>query len=306
MVHSHSGREFFFMTEHDFAYFGQQSPTLSSSMLEWERAVARGHATHPVGLISVYIKCKFIKRKLMKTKMHRTRWPHPPFCITSFSELVAPKVCLVRILRSAVHLGGAYEHVQETWLAKLFGKDSIKQLLPDPDYVAVPVHALQLPVVASLFPSAEHVAGVSVRMEAQMSWRTMQPRDTSSCFAQYHLKLPVNMTTTSATRTISPYSVYNGPVVSEMCKSVVKDTSGLFVCAEVASVGVKVDPASNVSAKNAKQLAAIIRLNPEELLPNERIIPCASLVEQNVEGVSHVVRVFELHSMEKRKAFLTR
>ncbi|KAJ3159046.1 hypothetical protein HDU86_001945 [Geranomyces michiganensis] len=267
---------------------------LTSSAIDWEQAIVEGHATHP---------------------MHRSRTPldkdtraamgkNPN---NAFQMLARPTITFVSVPRSAMNMNGPYDDL----LASYLPRES------DPTRVVVPVHQVQLPQVLRRFPFAKHIpddGSTTIRHAiAQASMRTVCP-DPANELSGYHIKLPVAIYTTSALRTISPHSVRNGPIVSELALRVVKDPSVLHVIREVASIGASMED-NAVSEHDAKHLACIIRSDPELELPHEKLIIAAALVERNAPSASGaegattttqplVISAFHLHTRESRIEFL--
>jgi hypothetical protein len=214
-------------------------------------------------------------------------------------ELTQPRIGLVSVPRDLVQVRGEWDKWVSEWLLPLFQSEELDART---NRVLIPYHHAQLPMIQKLFPDVE-VLDATTQCEAHMSFRTVQPA-ASSCVPPHHLKLPINFTTTSATRTITPFSVHNAPAITFIAHRIISPDSPLFVCDEVASVGVALNPERQIGVMEARNLGAIIRMNPELALPQETIIPCASLVEISPDGSPHVIRIFNLDTLEKRVTFL--
>jgi len=108
-----------------------------------------------------------------------------------------------------------------------------------------------------------------------MSFRTMIPADLCAS----HLKLSTAIHTTSATRTVSPSSVHNGPRLTCWLRTVLRETrhynDRLFLAGDLA--GIHLSDAA-CPAVGQKQMAAIIRDNPlQSLRPGQFLVPLAAL-----------------------------
>jgi hypothetical protein len=104
------------------------------------------------------------------------------------------------------------------------------------DHLLVPVHEFQLPWIQTHFPEFKVVKQRKVLATAQASTRTLVPNDPTFIWGS-HIKLSICMTTTSAMRTISPFSIQNGPVLSEIATIVNEDRSILHILKEFATIG---------------------------------------------------------------------
>lgn len=123
-------------------------------------------------------------------------------------------------------------------------------------------------------------------------------------------------------RTISPYSVFNGPRMGTIAKLLApprkhKPLGFLFssrtdshsswnhrllalkILDEVASIG-----SSNPDPSVAKHLACLIRENPDVAMPDHHHIIAAALVEKDIHGVPNVISSFQLDTLAKRGQFL--
>lgn len=107
-----------------------------------------------------------------------------------------------------------------------------------------------------------------------MSFRTMMPLADVS-----HLKLAVAAHTTSATRTVSPASIHNGPLLSSWLNGLLKKydhyQKSLFLAHDEAGIHPET---AGLSADNQKQLALIVRANPIKFInDDEQAVPLAAL-----------------------------
>ncbi|ORZ40408.1 IucC family-domain-containing protein [Catenaria anguillulae PL171] len=251
-------------------------PTLASTPLEWESAILEGHATHP---------------------MHRTRSAAAPLSFDATKDLkplATPEIKFFFVPRTQVHAHG-------TWL------DSIQPHLVEylgvacPDtHIIFPVHGMQATYVLAKYPGFTPVDASARRVPAlaQASTRTVVPVDKAFVHGA-HVKLSICMTITSAMRTISPYSIHNGPVMTEMAHIANQGRSVLVPVPEFASIGLR-----HADEQVAKTMGCILRSDPADLCPGEQLIVCGALVERDpVSRTSNVVRAFGLDSQAKRLAF---
>jgi siderophore synthetase component len=221
-------------------------PTLLSSAIEWEQYLIEGHPTHP---------------------MHRTRIPFDD----QQSLLGSPCIKFISIPRSKLVVHGEWESI-------------VKEYLPppdSPDTLILPVHELQVSHVLTRIPSAILIPNFERRALAQSSLRTLSPSPASD-FPGYHFKMALTILTTGAWRTISCYSVFNGPRVTQLAKFIAPKC--LVVIGEVASIG-----SNSTDESINKHIACIIREDPEVLMPNESIVAQA-LVEKTLDGSTNMVR----------------
>jgi len=134
---------------------------------------------------------------------------------------------------------------------------------------AWPVHVEQVDRVLQLFPGAQRHE-LSRYGYAQTSLRTLE-----LATAPWHLKLSLGVQTTSALRTISPNSVFNGPRLSAALAAAAPE---MPACREVASFGV-----AHADPDVAKHFAGILRSRPEEVARHP-VVPGAALEEWLADG----------------------
>ncbi|KAL7749628.1 hypothetical protein RI367_004854 [Sorochytrium milnesiophthora] len=266
-------------------------PSLESSPYDWEQAIVEGHATHP---------------------MHRARYAAPPLQIHTSSNLNAPAIMLYVVPRTDVHTFGEYLSTAHPHLLK-----SLRISVPD-THVVVPVHELQVPKLRELFPQYELLCWpdeptapqrpVRIPSLALTSLRTLQPVGWGTkAFDGHDVKVSISMTTTSAMRTISNLSVMYSPMLSQLAELLCHGNDAIQVIRELASVGVlHADPDVQ------KCMGCVIRADPDvrypgqpALLPGEKSIICAGLVERDVlTGVPNVVHAFNLRTEHDKLRFL--
>jgi len=160
----------------------------------------------------------------------------------------------VDVTRDLVQLAGD----AEATLARLFP-------LGPPGTIRLPVHRAQLRRLPRLFPD---LWGAKIRPtqlrplegRALLSLRTIAVER-----PELHLKLALNVTTTSARRTVSPMSVANGPPLTRLFEQISAADpaiAGLFLLGDRAAAGLRAE----VVGPRAPHLGAIVRDSPEALL----------------------------------------
>ncbi|KAI9137622.1 IucC family-domain-containing protein [Paraphysoderma sedebokerense] len=293
--------------------FRNMEPTIESSSWEWEQSLIEGHGSHP---------------------MHRTRLPMHPLLPTDIPKTLAYhtfiRFCILP--SSSVHAHGTYLTHIHPHLIK-----TLKIDLPQ-THILLPYHSTQQKPIQSLceFLNIQfYTLQNQIPALPQASLRTVSP--ISDVLKGYHLKLSLSVVTTSALRTISHYSVHNGPIISELAEKVIQycssrsvdfvismansesavftksvaTTKPLKVTKEIASVGILPTP---IVGEQVKVAGCIFRTDPEfqgvtfdqQLVKNERIegeqnIVCAALVERavGVEGMdTDAARVVNLFGLD--------
>ncbi|TFY82934.1 hypothetical protein EWM64_g1073 [Hericium alpestre] len=260
------------------------TPTFDSPSIAWEQSIVDGHPTHP---------------------MHKMRHFLPPIpqFIPGGYDLYSPRVRLVAVSKNQLNLTGDFEE-QIKPVIEGASKAAGRELDVPAGFVVVPIHELQAHHIQVKFPEAVvFPEEFSVPALAQQSIRSIVLPGT---LTNVHLKLGVGIKLTSAVRTISPASAYLGPRFSSQVVPVLKmDPKILTVAKELASV-VHAHPDGEI----AKHCSAIFRECHENTSEErgERVIVCTSLVESGhagaPEGVSSVVRVFDLDTEAKRLEWL--
>ncbi len=171
------------------------------------------------------------------------------------------------------------------------------------DYELIPVHPWQYENTIKLHYRDDLDNNWIVPLEestietaALVSFRSLAPLGDQT---KHHIKTAMNVQMTSAIRTVSAASTRNGPRISSVLKNITDDDtlikSSLRFMNEEA--GVHYEPGSSVSADDRyflqKNLASIIRENPEATLTNEEIaLPAAALI--NASPVTDQLLIEEL------------
>ncbi|KAJ1725293.1 hypothetical protein LPJ53_000520 [Coemansia erecta] len=272
---------------------------LASTATEWEQSIIEGHATHP---------------------MYRARYAIPPLSpISPETDLFQPRLGFVAVPRDRLRVEGNFEDI----LLPLYssadydlhrdtskicgdrgnedGSPYILDYVNRSEQVVMPVHPLHMPAVLELFPFAQQLP-FSVAAEAQASLRTVCP-EALAPFG-YNLKLPLGIKVSSALRTISPWSTFVGPRITEVIPEILQRASvpdALLIAGEPASA-----VSNDIDFDVAKYLSCVIRNDPEYICRarGERVILAAALTGYSDSGTSVVVRQWKLDTYEKRRLFL--
>ncbi|KAJ2493243.1 hypothetical protein IWW37_000706 [Coemansia sp. RSA 2050] len=268
-----------------YAHRKPEPNILTSTAIEWEQSLVEGHATHP---------------------MHRTRHSVPPLePIAPETDLFDIALTFVAVPRSRLKIEGKFECLLAALYASAAADNgSSAHLLDSVDTeleVVMPVHPLHNPAVLKLFAFVRHLP-FSVPAQAQASLRTLCPQALAPL--GYDIKLPLGIKTTSALRTISPWSAFAGPRITEAIPAILRNApieDALLIAGEPASA-VSADPDYDI----AKYLTCVIRNDPEYICRprGERVIMAAALTSNNDDGVSTVVRQWRLDTADKRRSFL--
>ncbi|KAJ2054832.1 hypothetical protein GGH13_008065 [Coemansia sp. S155-1] len=268
-----------------YAHRKPEPNILTSTAIEWEQSLVEGHATHP---------------------MHRARYSVFPLePIAPETNLFDLALAFVAVPRSQLKIEGELESLLSALYASATADDgSSAHLLDSADCeseLVMPVHPLHLPAVLKLFSFVRHLP-FTVPAQAQASLRTVCPQALTPL--GYDIKLPLGIKTTSALRTISPWSAFVGPRVTEAIPAILRDApveDALLIAGEPASA-VSADPDYDI----AKYLTCVIRNDPEYICRprGERVIMTAALTNSNDDGTSMVVSQWGLDTTDKRRSFL--
>ncbi|RKP25579.1 IucC family-domain-containing protein, partial [Syncephalis pseudoplumigaleata] len=259
--------------EHALEHRGA-TPTLASTSIEWEQSIVEGHATHP---------------------MHKARFALPPLeAIPAGADLSAPDIRFVCLPRSDVVLRGDYEH----YIESLLPEETCAAITDTARYVAVPAHPRQLPSIVTRFPQAKLLPG-TLPARAQASLRTVVP----VAHSHWAIKLCLGVKTTSALRTITPWTTHMGPGMLSLLDKLVADNADVLRVAKEVASAVIAHPDPDV----AKHLSCIIREEAvQKTGAHELAVVCAALVERNAHGVPFVVDALQLDTEARRVAFFAR
>ncbi|KAJ2161472.1 hypothetical protein GGF46_001411 [Coemansia sp. RSA 552] len=261
---------------------------LTSTAIEWEQSICEGHATHP---------------------MHRARYAEPPLgAISPGTDLFSLSLAFVAVPRSEMRVEGMFEE----FLNPLYSHASAGSELGDArpyilDHVdrarelVLPAHPFHVPAILKMFPFAR-LLPFSVPASAQASIRTVCPKTPDPL--GFDLKLPLGIKVSSALRTISPWSAFVGPRITEVIPKILHGApveGALLIAGEPASA-VSTNPDFDI----AKYLSCIVREDPEHICcpRGERVILAAALTSCSEAGESAVVQQWKLGTRALRYVFL--
>jgi staphyloferrin A synthase len=174
----------------------------------------------------------------------------------------------------------------------------LRHLNPD-DYLPIPLHPWQLRnKVLKYFSNhlddktfIPYVCSQSAT--PSMSFRTLIPNSPQS----FHIKCATAIHTTSAMRTVSPASVYNGPKLSNLINHILHTNNhfnqSLYLAADTCGIHI------NKLNHDTKHLSALFRQNPNHHAKNdETILPLACLFA--LSPISHKPLLVELIELSKQ------
>ncbi|PVU86627.1 hypothetical protein BB561_006635 [Smittium simulii] len=268
--------------------------------IDWENSILEGHATHPMHRA----RSSVIKNQTIDVS-------------TDFSNTT---VRFIAIDRSKVDMFGDFEDLLEPLIknANHISDDVenhdnyINKMVDTTKNVIIPVHVLQLPSICLNFKDEVTLLPFESKIRGQASLRTVSNKDlakTGKC-----IKLPIAIKITSALRTVTPWSTYVGPKLSQLVSKLEKrnqelnilngleiDNDVLVIAREDASINYK-----STDFDIAKHISCIVRDEADYLIKgkNEKAIICAALTETLANGKSAVVDAFGLDTIEKRLEFL--
>ncbi|OLY78988.1 hypothetical protein AYI68_g6640 [Smittium mucronatum] len=291
------------------AYRYENPPTLpdfdSYKSIDWENSIVEGHATHP---------------------MHRSRhsiFPVPELAPeTDFRHI---KIKFIAIEKNNVVIEGDYESslqplfksATETASQAIQAPTDIHDMLSlvnQNTHVIVPVHEMHLPAVIQKFGNQISVLPFFTIAEGQASLRTVSPKSLEK--SGLCIKLPLGIKTSSALRTITPWSTHIGPRISKILPILNKrlveiysststpyNPENMYVAREIASI-VHNDADFDIS----KYLSCIVREEADYLIRNnydEKAIVCAALTESLSDGVPFVEKSLGLVADDQKIKFFT-
>ncbi|OMJ24501.1 hypothetical protein AYI69_g4610 [Smittium culicis] len=296
--------------EYRYKNLPQTPDIMTYKSIDWENSIIEGHATHP---------------------MHRSRHSIQPLQKivpeTDFKNIL---INFVTIERKHVIIEGNYEDS----LKSLFESATkttklpytpitinseegtkILSLINLQTHVIIPVHEMHLPAIVEKFGNLIRVLPFEAKAQGQASLRTVSPD--SMIPSGLCIKLPLGIKTSSALRTITPWSTHIGPRISKILpllnkklEEVYSNTSTpfsqekMYIAREIASI-VHNDTDFDVS----KYLSCIVREEADYLVRNnynENVVVCAALTEKTLDGTPYVEKCLELNTHEEKINFFTR
>ncbi|OMJ18355.1 hypothetical protein AYI70_g5396 [Smittium culicis] len=270
-----------------------QTPDFKSyKSIDWENSIIEGHATHP---------------------MHRSRHSIQPLKKivpeTDFKNIL---INFVTIERSHVVIEGSYEDS----LKSLFesATKTIKlpyksiTIIPEEEtkmlnlinlqtHVIIPVHEMHLPAIVEKFGSLIRILPFEAKAQGQASLRTVSPD--SMIPSGLCIKLPLGIKTSSALRTITPWSTHIGPRISKILPLLNKKLEEVYSNTST--------PYNHENIYIAREIA--IREEADYLVrnnENEKVVVCAALTEKTIDGIPFAEKCLELNTHEKKINFFTR
>lgn len=276
---------------HAFLHSPPTPDLATGSPILWEQSIVEGHMTHP---------------------LHKSRCPASPLpkiTVNDTEKLHRPDVVFVAVPRGDIRTRGDYERQ----LARILPSERIPAGFQREDgWEILPVHSLQIPNIRDKFPAAVVLKDVRISTLAQASLRSVVPTnqvpeivswtcdETSIAEETLALKLSLGINITSALRTITPLTCYQGPgflPIVDKLQRLVPDNK-LLVWPELASIW-----PTHEDEDIAKHMACIFRA--ERYPRGERVMITAALTERDpATGLSRCEAAFGLHTPEARERFL--
>lgn len=188
-----------------------------------------------------------------------------------------------------------------------------KGVVPN-EYEVIPVHSWQykytLPKYYLSFIKKQiiiPITGYSIPVAPLVSFRTMAPIQERN-EQKHHIKTAVNIQMTSAVRTVSPASTKNGPAISNILRKILEKENHFnhrfMVLEEPSAIHFDIGDHTIKEEQEIlleKNLAAILRENPENYVQNEEIImPAVALIARSpVNGKYIGLELIEKYKLEK-------
>ncbi|WP_270180851.1 IucA/IucC family protein [Alkalihalobacillus sp. CinArs1] len=265
-----------------------------SPLTFFEQWVVQGHTIHPCSRTRLGLSPMDVSR-------YAPEWGGQPDVIPvlvhkSYCRSTHKKKSATRILLEE------YPELQED-LERVASEKGIEHR----EYELIPVHPWQFEHTISkhyrrliernmIIPLSERI-----KTMALISFRSLAPFENRS---KHHIKTAINVQMTSAVRTVSAASTYNGPLISSVLKEIgARDpfiSNSLSFMGEDA--GIHFEPDSDGDDRHflQKNLASIIRENPEATLTKDEVaIPAAAFIADS--PVSQKLILQELVERYKEK-----
>lgn len=201
--------------------------------------------------------------------MHRAcvpQSPLQPIPPSDLPSLLQPQISIIAVNSASVQISGPFRTLLKPLLRKL-------NLPRIEEYeVAIPCLTRQLPAIMVRFQSARILARNATSASAQASMRTVVLP--LALEFEWHLKLALACTITSALRTITPWTACVGPELSAVLRDLLPEE--LWVCREVASV-----TGAQEDYDEAKHISCVLRESHEAKADamNQTLVIAAALAE---------------------------
>jgi hypothetical protein len=201
--------------------------------------------------------------------MHRTCLPQSPLqpiLPSDLPSLVRPHIAIIAVDSASVRISGPFQTLLRPLVHKL-GLPNVEA-----HEVLIPCLARQLPAIMVRFQSARVIARNAITASAQASIRTVVLPQTLQF--EWHLKLALACTITSALRTITPWTTCVGPELSAVLSDLLPEDT--WICREVASI-----TGAQRDYDEAKHISCILRENHEAraTVMNQTLVIAAVLAE---------------------------
>lgn len=174
---------------------------------------------------------------------------------------------MIAVDSAAIRISGPFRKLLKPLLSKLD--------LPDigSNEIVIPCLTRQMPAIKLNFPSARLLVGNALTASAQASLRTVVLPEEFDF--QWHMKLALACTVTSALRTITPWTACVGPELSNVLFDLLPENT--WICREVASITGAQD-----SFDEAKHISCVLRESHESRSEamNQTMIIAAALAER--------------------------
>ncbi|MEM8899753.1 MAG: IucA/IucC family protein, partial [Bacteroidota bacterium] len=200
---------------------------------------------------------------------------------------VSPTICKVSRKSLAIKVkewfSSSYPLVYDSWCKALASEG----YSPD-NFYPFPIHPFQQTYLAKKFPAylekklIVEVKDVSIPAQATMSTRTVMPLEAGSP----HIKLPLNIQTTSMLRTHSPPRVHAGPILSRLISEILAEDESLASLVRIIPepLGIYIDDADYyLQSQNPSYfLNVLYRINPCTLISDkDYYLPLSAIFEES-------------------------
>ncbi|EKM89231.1 IucA/IucC family siderophore biosynthesis protein [Francisella tularensis] len=170
------------------------------------------------------------------------------------------------------------------------------------NYLMIPIHPWQaehiLPAKHKCLIDCQQLIIINdckYTTKPSMSFRTMLPVATKDKTLMPHIKLPVAIHATSVTRTVSPESVKTGPRISKILLEILAKENHLAKNMDILADIAGIHTTKACRKDDIRQLSAIFRTNPEELLDSDEVAcPLASLFVKTPQNQALICDILEL------------